>query len=593
MKLRWYLLALISITLGPLALGAAFVVWRAHDEERHNIEQALRQRAQALAIAVDREVETCIATLEGLAMSDHLDAGDLPRFYAQARRAKDAHPHWLSVVLMDPTGRQLLNLLRPLGTSLPSMAGIEVFQRTVATGQPAVSELFMSPTAGRWLVAINVPVLRDGRLRYVLSAGVSPDGLAALLGPAQVPAGGIGVIVDRKGVVVAHSRDPDRIGKAAPESKVDSGERTEQAVIRLRTGEGGDAYTAFSGAPRSQLTVGLAVPAEQVDAPLRRSLQRLLAAAVAVFGVSLGLAVAVTYRLTRRTAALGRALDAFGRGEPVPDLPRFWVNEFKGVTRALRDAMTLLQARTGALRQSEAALRVSEGRYRRLIEESAEGIIIHQAGTQRFVNTTAARMLGYDRPSDAIGQSVAGHLAPEYRDAVLARIEARLRGDPVPVTNEIAVLRRDGSRFWVEATATVVEWEDAPATRVSIIDITDRRQREAAEWEAEKLRSVASLANATAHEINNPLTVIAGNFQLLRDELHDRPKAQLYAERVQRAVEHISQMIDHMQHITRLEPLKELDTGGLPTLDLRRSSGPSESGDPGTAGPEPRPSTPS
>jgi len=161
------------------------------------------------------------------------------------------------------------------------------------------------------------------------------------------------------------------------------------------------------------------------------------------------------------------------------------------------------------------------------------------------------------------------------------------------VTNEIAVLRRDGSRFWVEATATVVEWEDAPATRVSIIDITDRRQREAAEWEAEKLRSVASLANATAHEINNPLTVIAGNFQLLRDELHDRPKAQLYAERVQRAVEHISQMIDHMQHITRLEPLKELDTGGLPTLDLRRSSGPSESGDPGTAGPEPRPSTPS
>jgi PAS domain S-box-containing protein len=477
-------------------------------------------------------------------------------------------------VLIDPTGRQLLNLLRPLGTPLPSMANVEVFQRTVATRQPAVSDLFMSPTAHSWLVAVNVPVLRDGTLRYVLSAGMNPAGLAALLAPAQLHADAIGMIVDRQGIVVAHSQDQERrVGKPAALGEAEGTRRKEEAVVLVRTGEGGDVYAAVSRAPRSHFAVGLTVPAERLDGPLRRSLTRLSGAAVAVFAVSLGLAFLAGCRLRQRTAGLARALSALGRGETVAQLPTFRVTEFKGVTQALHDAMALLQARSEALQQSE-------GRYRRLTEESAEGIIIHQAGVIQFINISAARTLGYGQPAEAVGQPVAAHIAPEYRDAVLARIEARLRGDAVPATTEMEVLRRDGSRLWLEATAATVTWDGAPATRVSGIDITDRRRREAAEREAENLRAVASLANATAHEINNPLTVIIGNLQLLREALSDRAAAEVYADRVQHGVQRIREMVEHMRQITRLEPLKELDTGGLPTLDLRRSSGPVPGGGP-------------
>lgn len=38
-------------------------------------------------------------------------------------------------------------------------------------------------------------------------------------------------------------------------------------------------------------------------------------------------------------------------------------------------------------------------------------------------------------------------------------------------------------------------------------------------------------------------------------------------------------MIGHMTHITRLELLQDLDTGGVETLDLRRSSEPPPGGD--------------
>jgi PAS domain S-box-containing protein len=286
----------------------------------------------------------------------------------------------------------------------------------------------------------------------------------------------------------------------------------------------------------------------------------------------MALAAMTGRRVARRMGALAHALSTFGRGETVPDLPTFWVTEFRGVAQALGDAMSILRARTEALQTSEANLTASEARYRRLIEESVEGIIIHQAGVMRFLNDSAAQMLGYERRADAVGQPVATHIAPELREGVLARIEARLRGEAVPVSNEMQCVRRDGQPVWIEATATVVEWEGAPATRASILDISDRRRRERAEREAENLRSVTMLANATAHEINNPLTVIVGHLPRLREALSDRPEAQVYADRVQRATQRIHEMIDHMQHITRLEPLKELETGGLPTLDLRRSS---------------------
>jgi nitrogen-specific signal transduction histidine kinase len=130
-----------------------------------------------------------------------------------------------------------------------------------------------------------------------------------------------------------------------------------------------------------------------------------------------------------------------------------------------------------------------------------------------------------------------------------------------------------------------VEWEGEPATLVCCTDVSERRRRMAAEREADSLRSVTMLANATAHEINNPLTIIAGNVQLLGGKLSDRADLQDHVHRTERAVQRIVEMVGHMQHITRLEPLADLDTGSVPTLDIRRSAGPAPGGGPADPGP--------
>ena len=137
---------------------------------------------------------------------------------------------------------------------------------------------------------------------------------------------------------------------------------------------------------------------------------------------SLGLAFLAGRAVTRRLAGLNRVLGAFGRGEALPDPPKYWVSEFRGVSQAVREAFGLLQAKTAALQASQAALAASEARYRRLVEESAEGTVIHEADVMRLVNPATARLLGYDRPEEVVGQAFLGHVPSEQRESAQARI---------------------------------------------------------------------------------------------------------------------------------------------------------------------------
>jgi two-component system, sensor histidine kinase and response regulator len=143
--------------------------------------------------------------------------------------------------------------------------------------------------------------------------------------------------------------------------------------------------------------------------------------------------------------------------------------------------------------------------YRRLIEESTEGILIHQDGVIRFANQAMARVVGYGSATELPGRPVATLIAPEYREEIRIRVEARLRREPVPETVEIEALRRDGSRIWIAATATVLEWEGAPATRVAIIDISERRHAK------------SDFLATMSHEIWTPMNGIIGMTELALD----------------------------------------------------------------------------
>jgi signal transduction histidine kinase len=84
---------------------------------------------------------------------------------------------------------------------------------------------------------------------------------------------------------------------------------------------------------------------------------------------------------------------------------------------------------------------------------------------------------------------------------------------------------------------------------------------------------VASLAVAAAHEINNPLTVVSGELQLLAREVDARRAGRIAA--MLQALERIREVVARMNRITRLVPAqRQRYTPEM--LDLEKSSGRAE-----------------
>jgi PAS domain-containing protein len=78
------------------------------------------------------------------------------------------------------------------------------------------------------------------------------------------------------------------------------------------------------------------------------------------------------------------------------------------------------------VRARTSELAASERQHRRLIEDFAEGIIIHRLGLIRFVNAAALRLFGSTDPAEVLGRPVLDLIAPEHRETVATRVDARL-----------------------------------------------------------------------------------------------------------------------------------------------------------------------
>src|SRR5262249_59785655 len=126
----------------------------------------------------------------------------------------------------------------------------------------------------------------------------------------------------------------------------------------------------------------------------------------------------------------------------------------------------------------------------------------------------------------------------------------RLR-DAAGVTRdfECELRTNDGGTVWVRVNARVVRGSDDEYWEGTIEDITDQRRADDAERRAETLRAVAQLANAAAHEINNPLAVIVGRLELLRRDL--TPELQAKLNPIVESSRQIAKIITHMGRITR------------------------------------------
>ena len=130
--------------------------------------------------------------------------------------------------------------------------------------------------------------------------------------------------------------------------------------------------------------------------------------------------------------------------------------------------------------RAERALRTSEERYRQLVEQSPEAIIVHRDGVLLYINKTGAKILGGGIADTFIGRSLAAFVHPESHTRLIDAVEARTRGEFLAKPAEYRIITNSGETADVEALSVSVEHNGLPAIQTVLRDVTARKAAESA-----------------------------------------------------------------------------------------------------------------
>ena len=135
-------------------------------------------------------------------------------------------------------------------------------------------------------------------------------------------------------------------------------------------------------------------------------------------------------------------------------------------------------------------LRQSEERYRTLVEESFDGILVQKGDKIVFANARLHKMLGYGEGElKGLDHWLLYH--PDYHEITRERAQARMRGEEVPSQYEVRLQGKDGASFEGEIRAKAVSFDGEAGVQVWVRDITElKRAREKIDEGNEELRAI-------------------------------------------------------------------------------------------------------
>ena len=143
-------------------------------------------------------------------------------------------------------------------------------------------------------------------------------------------------------------------------------------------------------------------------------------------------------------------------------------------------------------KKAEVALRESEAKYRAVVENGFEGIlIIDFEGKVLFANPALLKIFHYSEFSEVLGKSVFAFLAPESIPAAIADLTKVVQGSKLDVV-EYRGITSEGKTINIESIGKLIDFEGTKADIISVRDITAKKAIETALRESEeKYRLIA------------------------------------------------------------------------------------------------------
>jgi PAS domain S-box-containing protein len=141
-------------------------------------------------------------------------------------------------------------------------------------------------------------------------------------------------------------------------------------------------------------------------------------------------------------------------------------------TRALNTAIT-------SLADAHRGLEESEAKYRRLVEDSPNAIVVEREGKIVLVNRAATQLFDFDPTGDIEDHSLVEFVAPEHEGLAQELIRELSAHESRIPPRETRLLRRDGSMVEVEIAASSFSYGKIPSIQFVLRDITQRKRDQA------------------------------------------------------------------------------------------------------------------
>lgn len=350
LRLRTLLAVLVLVTTLPVAVFAAWLIARISGQQQATIDRQNIEQARAVSVAVDKEIESAIASLKVLALLQSA-APDTVEFTRIAERIVALHPGWHSVRLIDHDLHVLASTAGPVESQVVNPDWV---RKTIETGRPAVSRLVRDPPSGEWTVSIGVPVLHGATRARVIGAKIYARTFGDVLQRQKVPPDGVVTLLDATPRIVARTRSAEKyVGRSPSPDFVERSRMAPEGSWRSVLLEGTRAYSAWNRSNVTTWTIGIGLPSEPIDAPLRRSFVALVAAGLAASAAGLVLALVLGRQLVSTQVAAAAAARSLAQGHALRIVDSR-IMEAHELAEGLHDAAAILEKRLRERDQAQA-----------------------------------------------------------------------------------------------------------------------------------------------------------------------------------------------------------------------------------------------
>ncbi len=216
-------------------------------------------------------------------------------------------------------------------------------------------------------------------------------------------------------------------------------------------------------------------------------------------------------------------------------------------------------------------LRQREEQFSAIIRYAAEAITILDVDQDRIIdlNAAASELFGY--PADVIRNMDPIQLyPPEGRDQAWRQRIMDHAFDTVqktgPTIVETEFMHADGHVFLCEVRLVVLPDPKRRLLRNSLVDITERKQQEAAALQSQKLESLGIMAGGIAHDFNNLLLAMMGQAQIAQRRLPKDTAALKNIAKIESAAKRASELTRQMMAYAGKGQTVERDLVDINTL---------------------------